>query len=51
MHVIANARLIETNSRIVPLLDQFPEGCDPDFDDGLEEQEREFAELRLQLGE
>ena len=28
-------------------LDEFPAGCDPDFDADLEPLEREFAELRL----
>jgi hypothetical protein len=28
-------------------LDEFPAGCDPDFDTDLELLEREFAELRL----
>ena len=28
-------------------LDEFPAGCDPDFDTDLEPLEREFAELRL----
>jgi hypothetical protein len=32
---------------MVALLDQFPAGCDPDFDDDSEELERQFAELRL----
>ncbi len=31
------------------LLDQFPSGVDPDFDDAEEELERQFAELRLTL--
>lgn len=50
MHIIPDTHVIDTNSRLVALLDQFPAGCDPDFDTGLEELEREFAELRLQLG-
>ena len=29
--------------------DYFPGICDPDFDGGLEELERQFAELRLDL--
>jgi hypothetical protein len=32
---------------MVGLLDQFATGVDPDFDDGQEELERQFAELRL----
>jgi hypothetical protein len=28
-------------------LDEFPAGCDPDFDTELEPLERQFAELRL----
>jgi hypothetical protein len=34
-------------SDLLALLDQFPESCDPDFDNGHEELEREFAALRL----
>jgi hypothetical protein len=42
----------DINSRLVHLISRFDEfhpACDPDFDSGLEELEREFAELRLQL--
>jgi hypothetical protein len=38
-----------THSRLAELLDQMPAGCDPDFDDGNEELERQFAEIRLTL--
>jgi hypothetical protein len=31
--------------------DEFPPGCDPDFDADLEELERQFAELRVTFGE
>lgn len=51
MNTIAHTRFIETTSSITAILDRFPGGCDPDFDTGLEEMEREFAELRLQLAE
>jgi hypothetical protein len=33
--------------RLLSLLDQFPDCCDPDFDNDAEELERQFAELRL----
>jgi len=51
MNHIAHTRFIETTGRITAILDQFPEGCDPDFDNGLDDLECEFAELRLQLAE
>jgi hypothetical protein len=51
MQITVDTCFIDANSRILALLDQFPECCDPDFDAGLEELEREFAELRLQYGE
>ena len=35
---------------LVSLLDERSAGCDPDFDSGYEELDREFSELRLQLG-
>ena len=38
-----------TQCRLAELLDQMPAGCDPDFDDGNEELERQFAEIRLTL--
>ena len=34
-------------SRLNAFLDQFPGGCDPDFDDATEELERRFDEFRL----
>jgi hypothetical protein len=39
----------DTHSRLMQLLDQMPAGCDPDFDDGSDELERQFAEIRLTL--
>lgn len=33
--------------RLNAFLDRFPAGCDPDFDDGTEELERQFDEFRL----
>jgi hypothetical protein len=47
MHTAHHSHAIDANSRLVALLDQFPAGCDADFDDGLDELERQFAELRL----
>ncbi len=37
-------------TELIALIEQFPEGCDPDFDNGYDELEREFAERRLTLG-
>lgn len=37
-------------SRLLELAEELSPGCDPDFDTDQEELEREFAELRLQLG-
>ncbi len=51
MHIIANTRFAETIGLITARLNQLPGGCDPDFDAGLDALEREFAELRLQLGD
>ncbi|HZZ80808.1 MAG TPA: hypothetical protein VFE62_20060 [Gemmataceae bacterium] len=34
---------------IIARLDGLPPGLDPDFDNGAEELERQFAELRLTL--
>jgi hypothetical protein len=39
----------DTHSRLMQLLDLMPAGCDPDFDDGSDELERQFAEIRLTL--
>jgi len=38
------------DSRLLELTEELSGGCDPDFDTDQEELEREFAELRLQLG-
>jgi hypothetical protein len=38
---------ISDMTNIIAKLDEFPAGCDPDFDTDLEPLEREFAELRL----
>lgn len=35
------------NSRLHQLAEELSAGCDPEFDSGQEELEREFAELRL----
>jgi hypothetical protein len=32
---------------LIQRLEEFPAGCDPDFDVAHEELEREFAELRM----
>lgn len=34
-------------SRLNAFLDQFPAGCDPDFDEAPDELERQFDEFRL----
>ncbi len=39
------SRLLHVTSRI----EEFYPWCDPAFDNGMEELEREFAELRMQL--
>ncbi|WP_169974002.1 hypothetical protein [Tautonia rosea] len=36
---------------LIRRIDELEAGCDPDFDAGLEELEREFAELRLRFGD
>jgi hypothetical protein len=36
--------------RLARFFDDLPAGCDPDFDAAGDDLEREFAELRLQLG-
>ena len=44
---------IQTHSSIFDLasqLDELSAGCDPDFDAGYEQLDREFAELRLPFG-
>ena len=38
---------ISDMTALLARLDEFPAGCDPDFDTDLEPLEREFAELRL----
>jgi hypothetical protein len=35
--------------RVISAIEEFDGACDPTFDNGLEELERQFAELRLQL--
>jgi hypothetical protein len=47
MTTFNHSRFTDTIGHLGALLDQFPAGCDPEFDDGLEELERQFAELRL----
>jgi hypothetical protein len=44
---------IQTTSslfHLASLLDELSAGCDPDFDAGYDDLDREFAEARLQLG-
>jgi len=36
-------------NRLMTLFDELPAGCDPDFDTGTKELERQFAELRINL--
>jgi hypothetical protein len=38
------------SSRILSLIDELSAGCDTEFDTVYDDLEREFAELRLQLG-
>jgi hypothetical protein len=35
---------------LASLLDELSAGCDPDFDTAYDDLDREFAELRCQLG-
>jgi hypothetical protein len=49
MTMIHHSHAADAISHLTALLNQFPPGCDPDFDDGLEELDRQFAELRLQF--
>ena len=51
MTTLHQTQSTDTISRLVALLDEFPAGCDTDFDDGQEELERQFAELRFTLSE
>lgn len=44
------SRLSDMNA-LLARLDEFPAGCDPDFDSDFELLEREFAELRVTFGE
>jgi hypothetical protein len=43
VHDITNEANI---ARLNAFLDQFPAGCDPDFDDATGELDRQFAEFR-----
>lgn len=36
-------------SHLIDAIDQYGGGCDPDFDTGLGELERQFAEYRMTL--
>jgi hypothetical protein len=38
------------NSRILSIIDELSAGCDAEFDVAYDDLEREFAELRWQLG-
>jgi hypothetical protein len=32
---------------LISRFDEFPPGCDPDFDNDMQELERQFAEIRM----
>jgi hypothetical protein len=38
------------DSRLLELTEELSAGCDPDFDAAQDDLEREFQELRLQIG-
>ena len=38
------------NSRVLRIIDELSAGCDHEFDAVYDDLEREFAELRMQLG-
>jgi len=40
----------QTTHRFLELAEELSVGCDPDFDAAYDDLEREFQELRLQLG-
>jgi hypothetical protein len=48
MQHIHNSQTV--TSRFASLLDELSAGCDPEFDAANDDLEREFAELRCQLG-
>ena len=50
MTTLNHSHTCEAVHALTAILDQFAAGCDPDFDASQEELEREFAELRLHLG-
>jgi hypothetical protein len=39
------------STRFITLLDELSAGCDPEFDAAYDDLEREFAELRCQIGQ
>jgi hypothetical protein len=45
MNINANSAMVN----LMPAFEQFDGACDPDFDNNLQELEREFAELRIHL--
>ena len=45
----AHRHFLDTHRHLAALLDRMPSGCDPDFDDGGDELERQFAEIRRHL--
>lgn len=47
MTTICDIRGEANIDRLNAFLDQFPGGCDPDFDDATEELERQFDEFRV----
>ena len=47
MHHFDHAPRTVSTTSLLTRFDEFPAGCDPDFDDELEPLDRTFAELRL----
>jgi hypothetical protein len=47
MQQLDNALFTSSMHDLLTRFEQFPPGCDPDFDIDLSDLEREFAELRL----
>ncbi len=47
MNRLDNASRNSAMTAVLARLEEFPAGCDPDFDTDLELLEREFAEIRV----
>jgi len=47
MPTIHHSHFGESVSSLIAMFDQFPPGCDPDFDNDLQELERQLAEFRM----